>query len=334
MEANVNVQDFRGRKISETGMPLVTIGVLSYNNAPFIRETLDSVYGQSYGNIELVIVDDCSTDNSLNIITEWIKAYNLKCNLIIHDRNYGICRTCNDVIKNASGKYISLFGSDDIMNEMRIEKLVHEMEQAGEEYALCHSSCEAIDQNGQHIGIYNVEGYQRQGYIFDMLLERKIFISAPSVLIRKSVYDKVGLYDERLYAEDFGMWTKLLPLYKVKFSQYIGVKYRIIGGEKRYNTEQLKQRIQRYHKDRIFIYIECLKILKTTKEWPKQEQDIKKKVEFHLIRLQQCKSPYFATMLGYLLRHFFWRLDYKILLMNRIRQLSPGYKENYHWNFE
>src|SRR5262245_34925693 len=109
--------DFRNKK--EFSYPLFTVGVLSYNNGKFIRCTLDSILRQSYSHIELIVVDDGSKDDSPIVIKNWIKEHDISCMLITHEKNFGICKGCNDVVKNAKGKYIALFGSDDIMNPLR-----------------------------------------------------------------------------------------------------------------------------------------------------------------------------------------------------------------------
>ena len=82
--------------------PLVSIFVASYNNAHFIAESLDSVKEQDYRNIELIIVDDASTDNSVEVINAWIRKSAFKCKLVINKSNKGICASSNVFLAHAS----------------------------------------------------------------------------------------------------------------------------------------------------------------------------------------------------------------------------------------
>jgi len=322
--------DFRG--YINYHLPLVTIGLLSYNNSSYVIETLDSIYRQSYHNIELIIVDDFSTDNSVQLIKNWIAHHDLKCKIFINDINYGIPRGCNIIVKESIGKYISIFGSDDIMCDNRIEELVNEIEKVDKSYAICYSNYELIDESG--LPIETSEKYNfKEGSVFEDYFHGIFFIPAPTVLLRKEVFTAVGLYDERLLAEDYGMWMKILPLYKIKFCRYIGVKYRS-RGKKRYNTEQLKQRIECFHRDRIYIYVSCVDFLKNKPEFNHVKSRINQKINFHLRRLQSAKSKYFWKMFFYLLRHFRGKINFRPLLVLSLKQLLFRVEKDYFWEFE
>src|SRR5689334_20562589 len=99
---------------SEKEKPLVTVLNLSFNTGERILNTINSIREQSYANIEHIIIDDGSADNTATIIREWIDANKYPCQLIIHDQNKGICRSINEGLRMAKGKYFALIG-DDIM---------------------------------------------------------------------------------------------------------------------------------------------------------------------------------------------------------------------------
>ena len=88
--------------MNEINLPLVTIGVASYNDGKYIKETLDSILEQSYQNIEIIINEDCSTDNSLEVINDWLNNHNTNTNvqLLINEKNKGLCNSLNNIIKN------------------------------------------------------------------------------------------------------------------------------------------------------------------------------------------------------------------------------------------
>src|SRR6266508_3803591 len=94
--------------------PLVTVFVGSYNQSRFVEECLDSVRHQTYPNLQIIIFDDCSKDNSVAVIDTWLKRHRLDWQFIPHSRNIGICASLNEVLRLARGKYISMVAADDV----------------------------------------------------------------------------------------------------------------------------------------------------------------------------------------------------------------------------
>lgn len=97
---------------------LVTIGVLAYNSANTILETLDSTYNQTFPNIELIISDDGSTDNTINIVSDWLGTHKerfVKSILLTSDTNTGTPANCNRLFEKAEGEYIKYIAGDDIL---------------------------------------------------------------------------------------------------------------------------------------------------------------------------------------------------------------------------
>ena len=124
---------------------LVSIITPSYNCEQFISETITSVRNQSYQNWELIIVDDCSTDNSINIINSHINA-DKRIKLFLNDENEGAAVSRNKAIKTAIGKYIAFLDSDDLWVSDKLEKQIQYMEKNN--VALSYTSCELIDEQG------------------------------------------------------------------------------------------------------------------------------------------------------------------------------------------
>src|SRR5689334_22961475 len=106
--------NFRNQEL-EAQQPLVTIGVTSYNYEQFITASLNSVLSQTYRNIEVIIVDDCSKDNCPFLIKRWIGENKLVCTYIQHQNNLGITKTLNEIVSIANGKYIIFLATDDIL---------------------------------------------------------------------------------------------------------------------------------------------------------------------------------------------------------------------------
>src|ERR1035438_3501558 len=95
--------------------PLVSVVTCSYNNSKYIIETLDSIKNQTYPNIEIVIVEDCSTDNSAELINEWLLTYKGLYKFIRHEVNMGGSIPANVGLASSSGKYYSAIDTDDMM---------------------------------------------------------------------------------------------------------------------------------------------------------------------------------------------------------------------------
>ncbi len=301
--------DFRDTTLP-ANTPLVTIGILSYNYSQFIEDTLNSLLLQTYKNIELIITDDCSTDNSVSIIKEWVKKNNVKCLLFIEKNNKGIPTCCNTIIKHSTGKYLALFASDDIMNPERIEKQVNEMEAVGSEYAFCFSNVELINEMGEGMGFFYKSDKLigiHEGNTFRNYLVNSFKIPAPSLLFRKEIFNIIGLYDERLSTEDIDMYFRILPYYKIKYCNYIGVKYRV-------KENPLQAFVKKYNNDRIIIYLKLYKLIRKSKEWSDLKPFIIKKINFHLIQLSLYKSTFFKPSLFYLFKNGFFKISYKRLL--------------------
>ena len=94
--------------------PLVSVICLCYNHADYVTESLDSVLNQEYKNIEIIIIDDCSTDNSVPVIDEWLQKYP-SILFIKNKTNLGNTKSFNKALEIAKGAYIIDFATDDIL---------------------------------------------------------------------------------------------------------------------------------------------------------------------------------------------------------------------------
>lgn len=182
-------------------MALVSIITPSHNASQFITETIESVFLQSYPDWELIVVDDCSTDNSIDIITSSVKQ-DARVNLIELEKNSGAAVARNAAIKAAQGRYIAFLDSDDIWLPNKLERQIDYMKK--NEIAFSYSAYEKIDETGKVIG--NVGVPDKLGYgdllkvcsigcltaIYDTHMIGKVYMP----LIRKR--------------QDLGLWLKIL----------------------------------------------------------------------------------------------------------------------------
>lgn len=219
--------------------PIVTVGVANYNNSKYIIETLESIRNQSYENIELIIVDDCSNDDSISKIEDWIKIHKIVAIFLKHTKNKGLSKTCNALLNSSNGKYIALIG-DDIMEADRIETQVHYLEKH-KELSLCFSDMSMINGEGKEINssFLNFNGESSlsiNSFLSYSTLDQlaimmtKNFFPTPSFLYNTSVLKKLGGWDEELYIEDWDMFLRLINSgYKFGFiADSKLVKYRFL----------------------------------------------------------------------------------------------------------
>ena len=120
----------------------------SYNTASFIEETIQSVLNQTYTNWELIIVDDCSTDNTDEVL-ENIKDSRIR--YFKNDKNSGAAVSRNKALREAKGQWIAYLDSDDLWMPEKLEKQIHFMETNG--YAFSYTNYEEIDVNGNKTGV-------------------------------------------------------------------------------------------------------------------------------------------------------------------------------------
>lgn len=124
--------------------PLVSIGVAVYNGANYIIKTLESINTQTYSNIELVIVDDGSKDNSYELCGNWATSSGFPVSIFKNNINFGLPATRNVLLSKAHGKYLSLFDQDDIMLPDKIESDVSFFEKQYENVSLIYSNLKLI----------------------------------------------------------------------------------------------------------------------------------------------------------------------------------------------
>jgi glycosyltransferase involved in cell wall biosynthesis len=182
----------------------VTILMPVHNGAHHIKEAIESVLAQTYRDFIFLIIDDASTDGSV----ELIKNYSDKrIRLIQNDKNIGQTETLNKGLKIACGEYIARLDQDDICFPERIEEQAAFLD-ANLDVAVIGSWAQVIDEKSNPFGrmenIISSSGH----YLFE-LLRKHGTIAHPSVMLRKKVIDTLGGYDAQFpLAEDFDLWVR------------------------------------------------------------------------------------------------------------------------------
>ena len=221
--------------------PLVTVGIASYNNGRYITETLDSIYALDYPSVELIVVDDASSDDSVAVIEAWLAqhpGYNGR--LIAHPSNKGICPVCNRLISEARGKYVCMIGSDDLYLPQKLAVQVAILEAAAPDVGVVYSDVSTICPDGSVLVPSLYATGQPVPSVGDIWLPmlRVNFIPAMTTLIRRDCYDVVGLYDENLAYEDWDMWLRLSRKFKFLYQPEVTALYRVHGGSVTYTRRR------------------------------------------------------------------------------------------------
>jgi len=190
---------------------LVSVIATSYNHAPFIKEALESVFAQSYPAIEIIVVDDASTDNSCTIIEQCIEGRNIQ--FIKNELNIGNCKSFNKAFAEVKGKYIIDFALDDIMYPERIKKQVAFLEERNL-VGVCFSNVDLVDERTTLIKTHYPSFHHSlsklqipEGDVFEALLSR-YYINPVSMMFRRTVIEALNGYDESLAYEDFDFWIR------------------------------------------------------------------------------------------------------------------------------
>jgi glycosyltransferase involved in cell wall biosynthesis len=189
--------------------PLVSVICLCFNQERFVRESIESVLNQSYPDIELIIVDDASTDSSAEIIHEIVRE-NPSVKFVPLKKNIGNCAAFNKGFGLSQGAYIIDLAADDILLRERIERGVEAFVKSGEPYGVNFSDAEWINETGAHL--YNhsdrfPNDSVPQGDVYRELISR-FFICSPTVMFKREVMELLGGYDETLMYEDFDFWIR------------------------------------------------------------------------------------------------------------------------------
>ena len=210
---------------------LVSVIIPNYNKEKYIEQCIRSVLAQTYPNIEIVIVDDFSTDKSREIIQQYDNNYK-NIHAILLDENGGVSRARNIGIKAANAAYVTMLDSDDFYYNN--EKIANEMEVLTEfPDGIAYSYRQVVDENSDLL--YKEIRYwdrYRSGNIYKYLLtERDAFSFVQrDYIVKKEYILEVGAYTEGdSYYEDYDLLMRLVEKYQMFFTGKYGTAYRFVN---------------------------------------------------------------------------------------------------------
>ncbi|WP_232541046.1 glycosyltransferase family 2 protein [Spirosoma endbachense] len=198
--------------------PWVSVICTSYNHEAYIEQALQSVVDQNYPNVELIVIDNGSTDRSAELITNFVET-NPAVRFLKNLTNLGLNRAFNQGLALAGGRYVIDLAADDVLLPNRIAQQADLFEQLSGPYAVVFSNAVYIDEQGKEIAIHyavDADGRARtkvpSGDVFQQILE-SYFICTPTMMMRRDVLNELGGYDETLSYEDFDFWVRSSRIY-------------------------------------------------------------------------------------------------------------------------
>lgn len=210
-------------------MSLVTVICLCHNQKEYVLEALESVLHQTHKEVQLIVVDDASTDGSKEVIAQFIAKHKEVIHIDLFD-NIGSCKAFNHALPFATGEYIIDLAADDVLLPNRIEVGLHDFALASSKAGVHISDAELIDANGKHLS-YHSDRFPHasipQGDIYEKVIAR-YFICSPTMMFRKEVIDVLNGYDENLHYEDFDFWVRSSREYEYIYSSEVLLKKRIL----------------------------------------------------------------------------------------------------------
>lgn len=215
--------------------PLVSVVVVSYHAADTVIQTLDSIYAQTYSNIELIISDDCSTDDTVAVAQAWATNHAdrfINCIIHVNEQNLGVPGNMNTGIGLSGGYYVKVLAADDLLLPDCIEKMTAYCE----EKALNNLSARVIPfciRNGEKISLKPIpldESFfekSPQAQYVDLLVDNRIF--SPTFFVTRQFFDEMGGYDLRYrLMEDYPMFLKIARQgHQLHFLDDYVVEYRL-----------------------------------------------------------------------------------------------------------
>ncbi len=210
--------------------PLVSVIIPTYNCRKYVLSAVNSVLRQSMPDLEVIVVDDASTDGTARLLAD---VDDDRLTVIRSDVNLGPAGARNLGLTYAGGAFVGFQDSDDIWVSTKLEKQICQYERAKSRDStevVVYSSVEIMDEEGRSLGNLWDPSFLKQGDIFQALLVRN-FVPCQSVLVKRRLIQEVGGFEPSMrYAEDYLLWLRLARRYRFYCVFEPLVRYRVHSG--------------------------------------------------------------------------------------------------------
>jgi glycosyltransferase involved in cell wall biosynthesis len=225
--------------------PRVSAIVPAYNAAAYLGEALDSALAQTYTSLEIVVVDDGSTDATGAVADAYAAAHPGRVR-VIHQANAGLPGARNTAIAAARGELLALLDADDVWLPDHLERVMAVFD-AEPGLALVHANIERIDANGQTTETWNRRWRNRKDP-YAAVATRLEHVSCPTVVFRRRCVEEIGGFDTQftgLGCEDRDLWLRIFERYPVRYIDRVTARYRTHGSNMSGNHRKMAAARQR-----------------------------------------------------------------------------------------
>lgn len=212
--------------------PLVSVAIPAYNHAAYIEACLASVCAQTYAELELVLIDDGSQDDTLEVARRYLESYGDRFRRIVLKRqeNQGVSAASNAVIAACQGEWVHLLGSDDVLHPDKVARIQQAIADWNRpDLALVHADADTIDEHDRAVTRRRQKPRPAPGpdsEAWRVLFLGDNFIINPTVALRRDAFLAVGGFDRKLALEDIDCWLRLSARYAIARVPQVLASYR------------------------------------------------------------------------------------------------------------
>jgi glycosyltransferase involved in cell wall biosynthesis len=208
----------------------VSFVITNYNYGRYVAGAIDSLLAQSMRELEIVVIDDCSTDGSRDILRRYADEPRVR--LVMHERNRGHIQSYNEGIGLARGEFIGLFDADDLC--IRSDAVARQVAvfDAAPDAGLVYSAHTYIDEDGVTFREFKpwAADYVRDGLVEFGDLAFRNYVSHTGTLIRRGAHERLGTYDSTLpHSGDWELWLRIATAYQIGYIAEPLYAYRLHG---------------------------------------------------------------------------------------------------------
>ncbi len=191
---------------------LVSIIMPVLNSEKYVEEAIKSCFDQTYSNIEIIVVDGNSTDDTLEILNSYSDRIT-----VLTEPKRGIGVAINRGIRSMKGTWFKVMNADDILYPECVEILISEIKKLKNKNVIIHSNCDIIDSNGKFVREWLQPNFNSLSNFEQnvILLDHNTIINI-TTLLPKDIFSKYGYYDETTIAEDYELWLRLSLLFNFR----------------------------------------------------------------------------------------------------------------------
>lgn len=212
--------------------PLVSIIVVTYNQAPYLRQTLESVAAQQFIDFEVIVIDDASNDGSICEIVDCLDIHGLSALLLQNYTNRGLVETLSTALKHVRTTLVSMVAGDDLLAPEKLRVQVPLLVDAPNRVGFVYSDAHLITQDGEHLTESWLERFAPyaeigDGDLFERFLSGHLHVPALTLLMRTNILRECRPFGSGLHYEDVDLNLRLSYHSLARFSTFISATYRL-----------------------------------------------------------------------------------------------------------